>query len=119
MQTGWRIYLSALCADEMTIKVMAAIVRTIPIITLVVTGSPNAMAPTRMAVTGSNTPSTDALVAPMRRVATARVAVDTIVGRTASPVRLPHAAMLSRPASRECPSASAMAKNTADPTSRA
>ena len=76
-------------------NVMAAIVRTMPVMTLVVTGSPNAMAPTRMAVIGSKTPRTDAFVAPIRRVATARVAVDTIVGRTARPVRLAQAETLS------------------------
>ena len=100
-------------------NVMAAIVRTMPVMTLVVTGSPNAMAPTRMAVIGSKTPRTDAFVAPIRRVATARVAVDTIVGRTARPVRLAQAETLSSPDSSECPSARAIAKNTAEPTSRA
>ena len=68
----------------MTMKVMAAMVRTMPMMTLVVTGSPNAIAPTRMAVTGSNTPRTEALVAPISLVATASVAVETmgITGET-------------------------------------
>ena len=68
-------------------KTIAAMVRTIPTTTFTVMLSPKASAPTRIAVTGSKTPRTEALVAPMIRVAMARVAVDTIVGRTARPAR--------------------------------
>ena len=45
----------------------------------VVSGSPNIIVPTRIAVIGSNTPSTDAFVAPILRVAIASVAVETII----------------------------------------
>lgn len=100
----------------MTMKVMAAMVRTMPMMTLVVTGSPNAIAPTRMAVTGSNTPRTEALVAPISLVATASVAVETMVGNTARPSRLSHAAGPAIPSVREWPSDTAIAKNTTDPT---
>ena len=58
-----------------------------PRIMFVVKGSPNISVPTRMAVIGSNTPSTEAFVAPILRVAMASVAVDTIVGNRAKPTR--------------------------------
>ena len=45
-----------------------------------VSGSPKAIVPTRIAVIGSNTPNTDAFVAPILRVATASVPVEIIVG---------------------------------------
>ena len=63
----------------------------IPVTILVVSVSPNAIVPTRMAVMGSNTPSTEAFVAPMLRVAMASVAVETMVGNRASPKRFIHA----------------------------
>ena len=75
---------------ETIMNMIAAIVRIIPITTFTVMLSPKAIAPTRIAVTGSNTPRTEALVAPIMRVAMARVAVETIVGRRASPTRLIH-----------------------------
>lgn len=62
----------------------------IPMIIPMVKGSPNISVPTSIAVIGSKTPSTDAFVAPMLRVATANVAVDTIVGKMASPIKLSH-----------------------------
>ena len=65
---------------------------TMPRTMLVVRASPKTSVPTRIAVIGSNTPSTDALVAPILRVAIANVAVDIIVGKIAKPTRLPHAA---------------------------
>ena len=55
---------------------------------LVVSGSPNISVPTRMAVIGSKTPSTEAFVAPILRVAMASVAVETIVGSRANPTKL-------------------------------
>lgn len=45
---------------------------------------PNISVPTRIAVIGSNTPSTEALVAPIFRVAIANVAVETMVGNIAN-----------------------------------
>ena len=60
-------------------KVTATIDIRIPITMLEVRASPNTNVPTRIAVIGSNTPNTDAFVAPMFLVAIARVAVDTIV----------------------------------------
>jgi len=59
-----------------------------PTTMLVVRGSPNINVPTRMAVIGSKTPSTEAFVAPILRVAMARVAVETIVGSRAKPTKL-------------------------------
>jgi len=53
-----------------------------PRIMFVVKGSPNISVPTRIAVIGSKTPSTEALVAPIFRVAMANVAVETIVGNS-------------------------------------
>lgn len=61
----------------------AAVERTMPMMILAVSGSPKAMDPTRMAVIGSKTPITEALVAPMVLVATANVAVETMVGNSA------------------------------------
>ena len=68
-------------------NVTAAVAIAIPTTIFGVRASPNTSVPTRMAVIGSNTPRTDALVAPILRVATASVAVDTIVGNNASPTR--------------------------------
>ena len=68
----------------------AIIAMQMPSMMFVVSGSPNITVPTRIAVMGSNTPSTDAFVAPMLRVAMARDAVDTIVGSSARPMRLSH-----------------------------
>ena len=45
-----------------------------PTMMFVVSGSANIIVPTKIAVIGSNTPSTDAFVAPILRVAIARVA---------------------------------------------
>ena len=53
-----------------------------PMTILDVKGSPNTRVPTRMAVTGSKTPNTDAFVAPILRVATASVAVEIIAAET-------------------------------------
>lgn len=55
-------------------NVTATMATEIPIMILVVSGSPNTSVPTTIAVIGSNTPSTEALVAPMLRDAMARVA---------------------------------------------
>ena len=62
--------------------------------------SPNANAPTRIAVTGSNTPRTEAFVGPIILVAIASIAVEITVGITASPIRLPQTSMLSNPLKR-------------------
>ena len=69
------------------INVMAAMESKIPMMTFIVNASPNTSVPTRIAVIGSNTPNTEAFVAPMFRVAMAKVAVETIVGKRASPMR--------------------------------
>ena len=58
------------------INVTAAIEITIPATMFVVRASPRNSVPTRMAVIGSNTPKTEALVAPILRVASANDAVD-------------------------------------------
>ncbi len=49
-----------------------------PTTIFVVNASPKTRVPTRIAVIGSNTPSMEAFVAPMLRVAMANVAVDII-----------------------------------------
>ncbi len=77
---------------EIIINVTATIAIKIPTTIFVVNASPKTRVPTRIAVIGSNTPSTEAFVAPMLRVAMANVAVDIIVGKIAKPIRLPHAA---------------------------
>ena len=69
---------------------MAAIEIIIPTIMPVVSGSLNTSVPISIAVIGSKTPRTDALVAPIFRVATAKVAVDTMVGSRARPMRFIH-----------------------------
>ena len=70
---------------------------TMPTRIFIVIGSLNAIAPIRIAVTGSNTPKTDALVGPILRVARANEAVETTVGRIANPNRLSHAVVPSIP----------------------
>ncbi len=72
-------------------KVTAITEIKMPMMMFDVSASPKTSVPTRMAVIGSNTPMTDAFVAPMFLVAIAKVAVDTIVGRIASPMRFIHA----------------------------
>ena len=69
------------------INVTATIAIEIPTMIFVVSGSPNITVPTTIAVIGSNTPSTEAFVAPMLREAMASVAVETMVGNSASPTR--------------------------------
>ena len=68
-----------------------------------VSASPKTKVPTRIAVIGSNTPNTEALVAPMFLVATARDAVEMIVGRIARPMRLTQESPESSPAIRSVP----------------
>ena len=82
---------------EIIINVMAVIASRIPMIIFVVRVSPKTIVPTRMAVIGSNTPKTEALVAPIFRVAIANVAVETIVGSKARPIRFNHAPFPSMP----------------------
>lgn len=79
-------------------NVTATMAMEMPTMMLVVSGSPNISVPTMMAVMGSNTPSTEALVAPMLREAMARVAVETMVGSRASPTRLSQSAPVVIPA---------------------
>ena len=90
----------------------------IPNMMFVVSGSPNTIVPTSIAVIGSNTPSTDALVAPILRVAMARVAVDTMVGNKASPMRLSQLWLVDMPAVIGVWARMICAKNTIDPTIR-
>ena len=86
---------------------------------LVVSASPKTNVPTRIAVIGSKTPNTEAFVAPMFLVAIAKVAVDTIVGRTASPMRLTQAVPPSSPVMSSAPESEHLVKKTTVPTSRA
>ena len=73
------------------INVTAIMAIRIPITILGVSGSPKISVPIRIAVIGSNTPNTEAFVAPILRVAMAKVAVDTMVGNIAKPMRFAHA----------------------------
>ena len=84
-----------------------------------VSASSKTTVPTRIAVIGSKTPNTEALVAPMFLEAIARVAVDTIVGRTARPMRLPQAIAPSIPDMSSVPESEHLVKNTTVPTIRA
>ena len=68
-------------------KVIAPIASSMPTMIFAVNVSLNIIVPTRIAVIGSNTPNTDAFVAPILRVAKANVAVEIIVGNMASPMR--------------------------------
>ena len=63
-----------------------------------VNDSPKKIVPTAIAVTGSNTPSTEVLVGPMILVAIASVSNDTNVGNTASQIRFIQQYQPSRPA---------------------
>ena len=103
----------------MIMKVTATMEISMPMMMFEVSASPKTNVPMRMAVIGSNTPRTDALVAPMFLVAIARVAVETIVGRIASPVRLIHAIPPSNPVMSSAPESKHLVKKTMLPTNRA
>ena len=66
------------------IDIIKVTAMTMPITMFEVNGSPKISVPTRIAAIGSNTPSTEALVAPIFRVAIANVAVETMVGNIAN-----------------------------------
>ena len=100
-------------------NVMATIEIRMPTTTFVVSASPKTSVPTRMAVTGSKTPSTEALVAPMLRVAMASVAVDTMVGSTASPTRFSQAVWPVRPVVTPVSDNAILPRKTIVPTERA
>ena len=103
----------------MIIKVTAIIEIRIPAMMLVVSASPKTNVPTRIAVIGSKTPNTEAFVAPMFLVAIAKVAVEMIVGKTASPMRFIHAIPPSSPVMSSAPENEHLVKKTMVPTSRA
>ena len=90
-----------------------------PVMMFAVRASPKTTVPTRIAVIGSKTPNTEALVAPMFLEAIAKVAVDTIVGRTARPMRLSQAIPPSSPATSSVPESKHLVKKTTVHTSRA
>ena len=90
-----------------------------PIMMFAVRASPKTTVPTRIAVIGSKTPNTEALVAPMFLEAIAKVAVDTIVGRTARPMRLIQAIAPLIPDMSSVPESKHLVKNTTVPTIRA
>ena len=90
-----------------------------PTTILVVSGSPNINVPTKMAVIGSKTPSTEAFVAPILRVAMASVAVDTMVGSNAKPTKLSQAEPPSIPAVIVVSENRIIPKNTIAPTLKA
>ena len=90
-----------------------------PTTILVVSGSPNISVPTRMAVIGSKTPSTEAFVAPILRVAMARVAVETMVGSSAKPTKFNQSPLVVMPAVMAVSEKAIFPKNTTAPTVRA
>ena len=100
-------------------KVTAMMAIRMPIMMLGVSASPNTSVPTNIAVMGSKTPNTDAFVAPMLRVAMARVAVDMMVGSMASPTRLPQDDRFSTPVVISPPLIIVFPRNIAVPTSSA
>ena len=110
-----RIYLFV--SDIITVTATTEMV--MPTTIFVVRGSPNISVPTRIAVIGSKTPNTDAFVAPILRVATARVAVDTMVGNSAIPKRLSQARPLSRPVRGSISEKIILPRKIIAPTSRA
>ena len=101
------------------IKITAITEIKMPVMMLVVSASPNIRVPTSMAVIGSKTPNTEALVAPIFLVAIAKVAVETIVGRIASPMRLTHAIPPSSPVMSSVPDIEHLVMKTTVPTNRA
>ena len=100
-------------------KVIAPIANSMPTMIFVVNASLKTIVPTRIAVIGSNTPNTDALVAPMLRVAMASVAVDTIVGKMANAIRFAHAFTPSKPVVIPVSDNKILPKNTTAPVDRA
>lgn len=84
----------------------------------VVKGSPNISVPIRIAVIGSNTPSTEALVAPIFRVAMANVAVETMVGKRAKPAKFNQSPPVVIPAEIGASEKEILPKNTIAPTVR-
>ena len=101
------------------IKVTATTEIRIPVMMFEVRASPNTKVPTIIAVIGSKTPKTEALVAPIFLVAIAKVAVETIVGRIASPIRFIHAIPDSSPVMSSAPDIEHLVKKTTVPTNRA
>lgn len=101
------------------INITAAIEMKMPTMIFVVNASPKTNVPMRIAVIGSNTPRTDALVAPIFRVATANVEVETMVGRIANPMRFNHAILFSRPVVISASDVKSFMKNTMAPTPKA
>ena len=75
--------------------------------------------PTTMAVIGSKTPRTDAFVAPILRDAMAKVAVETIVGNSARPIRLSQSVPVVIPAVMAVSEKMIFPMNTIAPTVRA
>ena len=70
-----------------TINSTAAMQMAMPIKILVVIGSANIRVPTKMPVSGSNTPKTAVYVGPINRVAIEMVSIEIIVGKIAKPMR--------------------------------
>ena len=107
---------SAYLFVEIIIKLTANIAISMPMIMLLVSASPKTNVPTRIAVMGSNTPSTDAFVAPILRVATASVEVDTMVGRIASHTKFNQSSLVSIPSVSFSPEAATLLKKKIAPT---
>ena len=100
----------------MIMNVTAAIAMRMPVTIGAVSASPKTTVPTRIAVMGSNTPRTEAFVAPMLRVAMASEAVETTVGNKASPRRFIHAPNPSMPCVMGVVEVQIFAKKTTAPT---
>ena len=100
-------------------KVTAKRVMATPVITLRVRDSLKKMQPTAMAVTGSATPRTEVLVAPMSLVEAARQSNDIRVGKMASPNRHSQQSQPCTPASRSPPEERPCPRNSREPNRRA
>ena len=87
-----------------------------PATMLEVSGSPNTAVPMNIAVSGSNTPSTEVLVAPILLVDRDRESREIIVGTRASPMKLLHTEKPDRPSSIFPPADILSEKNITEPT---
>ena len=101
------------------INTTATIEIVIPIIMLLVRGSPKTKVPTIMAVIGSKTSRIEAFVAPIFLVATASVAVDIIVGKMARHTKLNQSSPVSMPVVISAPEVMSFAKKIIAPKSNA
>ena len=116
--------LAVIAASPLIVKAwdsssLAAMAMMMPTTMFVVNASPKTSVPTRIAVIGSNTPKTDAFVAPIFRVDKANVAVETTVGRRANPIKFSQSIPLSMPVVMSESELKIFIKKTSAPAQRA